>query len=86
MQAPSPARIHYGITLPPRLDVNCGAWPIGLEKAYRAGRAIKSGFRRCAAGLLNRIGTACMGWLTVLLVAIAVLGLIGTSWVPFARR
>jgi hypothetical protein len=81
MQAPSPARIRFGINLPIGLNLNGNAWLISLGKGYRPGHAMRSWFRT-----FSRIRIACLGWLTVLLVALAVAGLVGTTWVRFARR
>jgi hypothetical protein len=86
MQASSPSRLRFGIRFPIGLSLNGNTWPISLEKAYRPTQALKSGSRGFTGGLLNRIRIVCMGWLTVLLVALAVAGLVGTTWVRLARR
>ena len=62
-------------------DTHLGAHlPIGSEKLY------PGMLSALPAGLLNRLRLGLMGWLTVLLVVLAVATLVGTSWVPFARR
>ena len=54
--------------------------------APRPKKAVASGPGAAISELLRRLQLAFMGWLTVLMISLAVLGLVGTSWVHLGRR
>ena len=59
--------------------------PRGLF-APRPEKAVASGSGAAVSELLGRLQLAFMGWLTLLLISLAVLGLVGRSWVHLGRR
>jgi hypothetical protein len=59
--------------------------PRGLF-APRPEKAVASGPQAAVSELLGRLQLVFMGWLTVLMISLAVLGLVGTSGVHLGRR
>jgi hypothetical protein len=88
MQAPSPPRTSFEIThlIASADNRDLRRTRLGEASDGRLGHALASGLCRYAPRLFNRIQVGLMGWLTLLLVLLAVAALVGITWIHFGRR